>query len=341
MSKRPFPSVAIMATALSALSPSAIGQKMYWTDPLGDKIQRANLDGSSVEDVRTGLPSPVGLALDLQAGKVYWTDVGAHLIQRANLDGSNVEILVTEQFKAWDVAVEPGLGLMCWTDSFANIRCADLDGADIQDILIDLSTLTSVAIDPQVGKIYWTESGFEKIRRANLDGSNIENLITEGFNGLVDLDLDLDQGKMYWLEAFEIWRADLDGTDIEKLVGGLDVPTGIALDPASGKMFWADLGTGKIQRADLDGSNIEDLVVGLASPFRIALDHTCPLFGDGNADGRVDLADIGRIQICFTGDVGPVEPFAYGPSCRCLDFDEDGDIDLLDYAEYQAAVLDR
>ena len=54
-------------------------------------------------------------------------------------------------------------------------------------------------------------------------------------------------------------------------------PTGIALDLGSGKMYWTDRGTDKIQRADLDGSNVEDLVTsGLSGPFGIALDLPAP-----------------------------------------------------------------
>ena len=33
-------------------------------------------------------------------------------------------------------------------------------------------------LDMARGKMYWTDSGTEKIQRANLDGSNGENLVT-------------------------------------------------------------------------------------------------------------------------------------------------------------------
>ena len=49
------------------------------------KIQRANLDGSQVEDLITGLISPVGIALDVGRGKMYWTDSYTDKIQRANI----------------------------------------------------------------------------------------------------------------------------------------------------------------------------------------------------------------------------------------------------------------
>ena len=43
---------------------------IYWTDD--DKIQRANLDGSNVENLVTqGLVDPEGIALDVAGGKMY------------------------------------------------------------------------------------------------------------------------------------------------------------------------------------------------------------------------------------------------------------------------------
>ena len=47
------------------LTPVVQAQKMYWTDFELNTIERANLDGSGRENLITGLPSPVGIALDL------------------------------------------------------------------------------------------------------------------------------------------------------------------------------------------------------------------------------------------------------------------------------------
>ena len=78
---------------------AAAGQ-LYWTDNGSDKIQRAHLDGSQVEDLVTeGLQLPRGLALDAAAGRLYWIDNGSGKIQRAHLDGSDVEDLVTSGLK--------------------------------------------------------------------------------------------------------------------------------------------------------------------------------------------------------------------------------------------------
>ena len=63
---------------------------MYWADRGTNKIQRANLDGSNIEDLVTdadGLDEPEDVAVDITGGKVYWVDHGTDKVQRANLDG--------------------------------------------------------------------------------------------------------------------------------------------------------------------------------------------------------------------------------------------------------------
>ena len=74
---------------------------IFWTDSGTEKIQRANLDGSDVQDLVTQGLVGDGIALDVEGGKMYWTDSRYDRgwkgkIQRANLDGSNIEDLVTQ-----------------------------------------------------------------------------------------------------------------------------------------------------------------------------------------------------------------------------------------------------
>ena len=58
--------------ALGAYAPTVQAQqKIYWTEASTDKIARANLDGTGVEDlIVTGLDTPRGIGLDMVAGKV-------------------------------------------------------------------------------------------------------------------------------------------------------------------------------------------------------------------------------------------------------------------------------
>lgn len=80
-----------------AVDPAA--GKMYWTlsprYPVAPgKIQRANLNGSFVEDLAPSeVTDPEGLTLDPTAGKIYWADSGR--IRRMDLDGANAEDVIT------------------------------------------------------------------------------------------------------------------------------------------------------------------------------------------------------------------------------------------------------
>lgn len=97
--------------------------KMYWADKGARKIQRANLDGTGVEDlVTTGLSLPTGLALDVGGGKMYWTDRGDFLLRRANLDGTAVEVLITELGDRIGISLDVAAGKMYWADHEAPPR---------------------------------------------------------------------------------------------------------------------------------------------------------------------------------------------------------------------------
>ena len=266
-------------------TPNAAQNKIYWTDGEPGKIQRANLDGTNIEDLVTGLPWPLRIALDVSEGKMYWTNSHTDKIQRANLDGTNIEDLVT---RADGLRVPGGIALdvqggkMYWTDRdgyapagyTSKIQRANLDGTNIEDLITTgLREPYGLALDISSGKMYWVDYTTHKIQCANMDGTNVETLVT-GLNSPPGIALDISSGKIYWTNRFgdKIQRANLDGTNVETVVTGLSGLQGLALDISSDKIYWAESETGKIQRANLDGTNIEDLVTGLTIPQGIALD---------------------------------------------------------------------
>ncbi len=290
---------------------------IYWTDLGTNKIQRAILDGSNVQDLITsGLTSPNGFALDIAGGKMYWVDYGTKKIQRANLDGSNVQNLVTRglEHPAY-IALDVAGGKMYWTDLGTDkIQRANLDGSNVQDLITGLDIPVGLVLDIAGGKMYWVDAGTKKIQCANLDGSNVQDLVTN--KGLVapwGLALDIASGEMYWTDwgTEKIQRANLDGSNVQDLITrGLDSPGDIALDVAGGKMYWAhtdwnsateEFTNGKIQRANLDGSDVENLITGLDIPDGIALGipsqtalstPDLAVAEDVNADDIVDVEDL-------------------------------------------------
>ena len=78
-------------------------------------------------------------------------------------------------------------------------------------------------------KMYWTEQQASVIKRANVDGTSIETLVTSlGLPAGIALD---GSGKMYWAEfgGNVIKRANLDGTSVETVITGLGGPVAIVL----------------------------------------------------------------------------------------------------------------
>jgi low density lipoprotein receptor-related protein 5/6 len=128
--------------------------KMYFSDGGLDKIQRANLDGTSVEDVITvGSSNTWGIALDTGSGHIYWTDTVLDKIQRADMNG------------------------------------VDQNAVDL--VVTGLNSAGGIALDLNTDRMYWVDSGTDKVQRAGLDGSNVTDMISSGLNQPTGIALDV------------------------------------------------------------------------------------------------------------------------------------------------------
>lgn len=292
---------ALATLAFLCFSGPTSGQKVYWSDHGTKKIQRANLDGSRVEDVVHSLVTGArGMAVDSTRGKMYWTDTNSGRVLRANLDGTDPLVLLTGLNLPHAIAVDAvhekiyvGDVLSGFEQAFGRIRQANLDGTGLITIIEDgcylggqcVFDLGALAIDPIAGKIYWTISdgfAFEPLpsfafKRANLDGTSIEYLALGQGMLATGIALDLNAQKMYWIESApvaRIRRANLNGSSLETLVQtGPTSPQALTLDSSAGKMYWTE--TGRIMRANLNGSGVEVFVSeGLTTPNGITFDES-------------------------------------------------------------------
>ncbi len=294
-----------------------LGGKMYWTDKwTGGGIYWSDLDGSDTklfmdDDYIVGATN---IALDVDRGKIYWTnDGGSHsgIVAWTNLDGSNSEDLF-EGGSPWDIALDLVRGKVYWTDfAFEGILRADLDGQNVEYDYIRSGFPMGIALDVDGGKIYWTDAG--TIQRADLNGQNIEEVLTVSDGYPEEITLDMDGGKVYWTNPVTqtIQRADLDGQNVEHLFDLEDdvhyinsgPRTGIALDVNGDKIYWTDSGPGTIQRADLNGRNLEVLFDPIVrEPHGIAL-YSDKMYWTDVVKGTIQRADLnGRnLEVLITG----------------------------------------
>jgi DNA-binding beta-propeller fold protein YncE len=216
---------------------------VYWTEysrsgsTLGG-ISRSNLDGSAIVNLLTPAQdpsSPSGLALDLVHGKMYWTDSWNNSpIRRANLDGSGVEAIAAAA-SARDIALDVAGGKMYWTNLLdGTIRRANLDGSNPQTLLGSTGAEPyGIALDLLHDRMYWAEARSNLIRRANLDGTGVEDLLSVDVP--VAIALDVMGNRLYWSQQpldlpAAIYRAHLDGAQMETLVTGLGAPYDLTID---------------------------------------------------------------------------------------------------------------
>ncbi len=225
----------------------------------GGRVMSANDDGSGLTTLVEGRNAgPDGIVVDTAAKRLYWTNMG----RAAANDGT--------------------------------IESSALDGSDLRTVVPAAGAWTpkQLKLDAKHGKLYWSDREGMRIMRADLDGSHIETLVEtakgdearkDARNWCVGIALDVDGGKMYWSQKGSgnngrIFRANLDGSQIETLFDNLPEPIDIDLDLGHRMMYWTDRGDppagNTVSRAPMDPNQgkQEILVRGLKEGIGIALD---------------------------------------------------------------------
>lgn len=201
-----------------------VEQKLYWSDREGMRVQRASIDGSSVETLYTSAKGDaarkdlsnhcVGIAVDLRAGFFYWSQKGpdnggvgslrrAHLAMPAGENDENrsdVEILYDGLPEPIDIDLDTAEGMIYWTDrgdDTINRGPIELPSGstaktrtDREIIVHDVSEAIGIFLDLERGLVYYTGAKGQ-VGRAHLDGSGAEYLMTMpgAFTGIQVVDL--------------------------------------------------------------------------------------------------------------------------------------------------------
>lgn len=183
--------------------------------------------------------------------KIYWVSSNAitsSTIQRANLDGSGKDDL-SSPADFGKVAVDKTHERLLLVSSPSDqLWYTDLDGQGFTSLLSSPSgnTIHDVAIDPLAGMIYFIEGsvGNLTIQRAGLDGSGIQEVTPDGYDGgpigSQAIDIDPFEKKMYFIDSAAgstVRRANLDGSGEEPWITHTDPIYKMAVDPWNRKIY--------------------------------------------------------------------------------------------------------
>ncbi len=197
-----------------------------------------------------------GAQRDATADKVYWSDypnVGSLCPQpiiRSGVDGCNAGPIIRDILWPWSLAVESNSGKLYW-GAWGTVAASGCSGSP--------ATTTTTT---------FTSTG-AAVRRSDLDGSNVEDVVILRDIGLLDDDaifslvLDSVHSRVYWsVWGGDVWRAAFDGSFPEKIASTGYAVADLAIDATGGKIYWAAtqvLSPNEIGRANLDGTQMETL----------------------------------------------------------------------------------
>jgi len=197
--------------------------------------------------------------MEIVNNKLYWLDHSQQSVYRADLDGMNKETIVHSRelyYLPWDLAVDSAAGKVYW---------------------VTLPHDTAV----EAGDYDWVWIG--GIHRANLDGSNVETLVTypDGASEYAThIAVDRVLGRVYWsLQGESSWKLQYSptGSWIPQTVAG-NLPGSVralSLDtlPTVGARYAYYVASGKVQRLHVAVGAPLEVLTGVGNyPSDIAVD---------------------------------------------------------------------
>ena len=238
-------------------------------------IVRANLDGTGLETIHPFASGSVfSTKIDPIEKKIYFWDFATKQMHRIPLGGGTPENVWMGDTQQW--AFDPASDRM-YTEcaGLSNICAFDLATPTMNVRLVSPAAVAALEVDPFQRKIYWADFSTtmdRQIRRANLDGSQVENVIgTQTFSPEA-LVVDGQRQKLYYWGTGNIAEVDLVTRSQKTLIS---VPSaevsGAALDVRAGKIYWSERAGGRIARANLDGSSVEPVLAGVPEADDIVL----------------------------------------------------------------------
>uniref|UniRef100_A0A8D2ZZH8 EGF-like domain-containing protein n=1 Tax=Scophthalmus maximus TaxID=52904 RepID=A0A8D2ZZH8_SCOMX len=184
------------------------------------------------------------------------------------------------------------------------VRRSEIRGVDIDNPYMnvmtaltvpDIDDVTVVDYDAQEERIYWADIKTQTIKRAFINGTQLETIISADIVNCRGLALDWLSRNLYWLSSendeSQINAARFDGSLKTSIIHGIDKPRCLVVHPAKGKIYWTDGNT--INMANMDGSNSKVLQQNQRDPVGLSIDYTAnKLYWISSANGTINRCNL-------------------------------------------------
>ncbi|KAK7077185.1 hypothetical protein SK128_005539 [Halocaridina rubra] len=227
---RDMTSIVTDARGATALDYMFSTHQIVWSNNKENEIVRANLTTPAVREVlvRGERVSADGLAVDWIHDNIYYTDTGHFKIRMVTWDAQWTKTIVDEELgQPRAIVVSPLDGYIFWTDWGSNpkIERAGLDGSDRTPIIGSPHVYwpNGITIDHANNHIYWCDGKLNTIRRANLDGSQIEVILFSPSFLRLPYSITVFEDRLYWTDwsQLALYSADkFTGGDIANISAG-------------------------------------------------------------------------------------------------------------------------
>ena len=240
-------------------SSSSAAEFLYWAN--SGTIVRQGVDESTPTTLETLSGSTAFVsAIDAVNQQIYWGNENNE-IWRKNADGSGVAELVVTNAGAWSTAgngleIDPVNGLVFWRNGFtATLYSSDITGTlpvSGGTVVINNPAIPSeIALDIEGQRVFYTDNASPtELRVVNYDGTG-DSLVATLTDGLIG-DIEFDGTYIYYCSSpttgAEIGKVDVTGTlpatpeIIKSDFGSSDQPMSLALDPATGDIYYEEAG---------------------------------------------------------------------------------------------------
>ena len=252
--------------------------EIYVADIRNGRVQVFDSSMRHARNIAGPLVNPTGVAVDPSSGEVYVSDQGNHNVAVFDSAGRNIANITANAtlpfFFPQGVAVDSG---RTYVADWANKRVAIFDSArqHVADISGTLETTRDVAVDPSSGLIYVADEGSDHVAVFDSARRSIAN-ITGPFSRPSGIALDPSSGYAYVADSDNDRVAVLDiagrdiadttgppgdraggplvpvvsGRSIADITASFGEPTDVAVDPSSGRVYVADMETGRVHAFD-------------------------------------------------------------------------------------------